>query len=205
MYWGGVWILGGGGWTWPRPYPLPITCVTALALECRVVWTTPHASEREPYIYCFSVQMNQVIHGYPFLVVQNYPIISMLFGTMVHLNHIFAPKMMWIFWKNSSEQRFFWFIWTKKQRVFLVHLNQVRGFFSSIWTENAVIFLKKLIWTSKNGSNRTICFPEKSLQTYKNRSKRAIWSPKNIPSISCERGCLDNPAFQRKRRFARNG
>ena len=56
-------------------------------------------------------------------------------------------------------------------------MNQVRGFFSSIWTENAVIFLKKLIWTSKNGSNRTICFPEKSLQTYKNRSKRAIWSP----------------------------
>ena len=70
----------------PPVIPSPITCVTALALECRVVWTTPHASEREPYIYCFSVQMNQVIHGYPFLVVQNYPIISMLFGTMVHLN-----------------------------------------------------------------------------------------------------------------------
>jgi len=49
-------------------------------------------------------------------------------------------------------------------------------------------------------------FPKKAFKHTKiDQNGQFGLPPKNIPSISCERGCLDNPAFQRKRRFARNG
>ena len=98
----------------PALEPLPITCVTALALVSRVVWTTPSRKWSEPYIYTVSVgssepTVSKNIHFGVFNLHYNID----AFWKRVHLNHIlvqvndvnFLKKFTWT---NCIQKYPFW-------------------------------------------------------------------------------------------------